>query len=92
MSYPIDGATIADLFESIHGPFELGSMITRDRAADEVADELERLSGYSDVTWSIEQTLNQVPDVDKSKGKHTDECWKLHAPCLASKLQELLPS
>jgi Glu-tRNA(Gln) amidotransferase subunit E-like FAD-binding protein len=43
-----------------------------------------------DVVGPIWECVNAVPEMAAS-AKHSDECWKKHAICLADKLRELLP-
>jgi hypothetical protein len=42
-----------------------------------------------DLADSLSRYLDAVPEA--RGGKHDDECWKRHAPCLAKRLLELLP-
>jgi hypothetical protein len=39
---------------------------------------------------SLRAAVSSVPEM-ASSAKHTDECWKKHAACLADRVLELLP-
>jgi hypothetical protein len=43
-----------------------------------------------DLAAEITGCLDEVPE-SATNTKHTDECWKKHAACLADRLRELLP-
>lgn len=71
---------LADLHEALNLP---GAAHFRRSAAElEVPD----LDAAEDLE-AIRETLSAVPEPPKST-KHTDDCWKRHARCLADRLTD----
>ena len=82
MSRPITRIDIAEIYEALGDTARGALMRDLDEpdpdalTADELAD-------------GIAEVVNAVPDT--GRGKHDDECWMRHAPCLADRIRELLP-
>jgi hypothetical protein len=79
---PISDADIAELYEALGKPTEAEYCRAKCEpdpdalTADEVAE-------------SVTNVIDAVPN--NNRGRHDDDCWKKHAPCLAEKIRELLP-
>jgi hypothetical protein len=82
MSHPIDDATLADLY-AVALP---SGAAHRRAAADAATAEALGWAGWPDAVRAV---LAEVPE--PTGQIHDGGCWKRHAPCLASKLLDLMP-
>ena len=89
MSYPIDDETLAELYAVA---LPSGAAHRRATADAAMAEALER-AGWPDDPWTpLDDVRDVLGEVPEPTGRvHDDNCWKRHAPCLASKLLDLMP-
>lgn len=82
----IDDHTIAELYETLALP---GTAHFRATAGEVTADDADELEDLREQVQRVVDDLEAIPEPAAS-AKHTGDCWRRHARCLADRLLEAL--
>jgi hypothetical protein len=74
------------MYEAVGNP--LGATIHAERAAEEEAEARGLRYDTAGTFTELAKLLDQVPR--RTRGSHTETCWKRHAPCLANRLHRAI--
>lgn len=81
MPAPITGDVLAELHAALGNPY-----------ADQYRDgplSPEEVWARDDVVNAVNAALDGIPE--PGRGKHDEECWRRHVPCLAARVRGALP-